>query len=186
MGMCACSAAAACTHSCTAPALFASQVSFLAAMVGPKVAATAASRALEVLGEQAMPPGSGEGDEVRDRSCPFTLPPPSTSSFEHSCFTDSLCSQADLSQVQLQPSMVLAAATSSLQAAAARARQLADQEDREMQRLVTAALQVQGQKVQTKLKYLASLNQVRCSFSGCQYQSCTLSCWPSTSSTANA
>ena len=53
-----------------------------------------------------------------------------------------------------------AAAAAALGAAAVRARLLADQEEREMARLVTQVVQCQAAKLEAKFKYLADMEQV--------------------------
>ncbi|KAL4441240.1 hypothetical protein ABPG77_011477 [Micractinium sp. CCAP 211/92] len=131
------------------------QVSFLAAMVGPKIASAAAQRALEVLAEEDEAAaaavaaeaeaggGQGEGGDVamagagapkNGENGPADGPIPAARAR-------------------------LAAATG-LAAAAVQAKLQADQEEREVQRLVLAAIEHQFKKVHAKLQYLEELDEV--------------------------
>ncbi len=74
----------------------------------------------------------------------------------------------DLAQVLLPPDHIASASASLFLAAAACARQLAEQEEQEVQRLVATALHVQAQKVDVKLKHLEELSRVgACCWGGC-------------------
>ena len=106
------------------------QVAFLAAAVGPKVAAAAAKKALEVLAEQnpalAAPPKAGAGAAAAPGG-----PPEATA--------------------------VTAASAAALAAAAVKAKVLAEKEEKELQQLMAEVVHIQVQKVQLKLNSLAEL-----------------------------
>eukprot|EP00887_Chlorella_sp_A99_P002369 scaffold10.g2369.t1 len=111
------------------------QISFLAAMVSPKVAQAAAAAALEALAEAEADNGAGgaaaaaaNGREGGAGGAP--------------------------------PTQLRVAAAIGLASAAARAKQLADAEEREMQRLVVAAIEAQQKKVDAKLRYLETLDRM--------------------------
>lgn len=100
------------------------QLAFLTAMIGPKVAAAAAKAALEALltGNDGGDGEDGGNDDVsKDK--------------------------------------VIAACAVSLSAAAVKARTLADAEEREMHRLITALLDTASKKMVVKLKYLGKIEE---------------------------
>ena len=109
------------------------QAAFLTTMVGPRVAAAAAQRALEVLAEedQAGVEGSGGGGTSSD--------PPLQA---------------------LPETRVRAAAAAGLAAAAVKARLMADAEEREMQRLVIVACENQLRRVNAKLAHLEKIDEL--------------------------
>lgn len=117
-----------------------SQVAFLAAMVGPKVAAAAAQRALEVLAEEdpavaaeaaALQQATEDGQASDDHSVAPGAP--------------------------VSGSRMRVAAATALGAAAVKAKMLADAEEREIQRQVQVAVDAQIQKVQLKLNSMTQL-----------------------------
>ncbi|KAL0051641.1 hypothetical protein WJX82_011053 [Trebouxia sp. C0006] len=118
-----------------------SQVAFLAAMVGPKVAAAAAQRALEVLAEEdpavaaeaAALDAAAQDKEQTDQ--------------DHSAEPDAPVSS----------SRMRVAAATALGAAAVKAKMMADAEEREVQRQVQIAIEAQLQKVQLKLNSMTQL-----------------------------
>ncbi|KAL4857267.1 SWI/SNF complex subunit [Chlorella vulgaris] len=129
------------------------QVSFLAQMVGPKIASAAAQRALEVLAEEDAEAAAAVAAELAAGN------------------GGGAADNAGAQQTEVKPAngsngadgppsagrMRLAAATG-LAAAAVQAKLLADQEEREVQRLVLAAVESQFKKVQAKLQYLEELD----------------------------
>jgi hypothetical protein len=175
------------------------QVSFLAQMVGPKIASAAAQRALEVLAEEdaeaaaavaaelAAGNGGGPADSAGAQQAAVkpangsnaadgvggavsrhvSLMPGPCAGSAHQRFDSVAAFAAAFSSkpipapltsrrvLALQPPsagrMRLAAATG-LAAAAVQAKLLADQEEREVQRLVLAAVESQFKKVQAKLQ----------------------------------
>lgn len=172
-------------------------MSFLAAMVGPKIASAAAQRALEVLAEEdeaaaaavaaEAEAGGGQGDggdvamagagapkngengpadgvsaaweEYRCVSAthPARLPHHRCSPTAHPCFARVLRRppQAWPPHARVQPipaARARLAAATGLAAAAVQAKLQADQEEREVQRLVLAAIEHQFKKVHAKLQ----------------------------------
>ncbi|KAK9817370.1 hypothetical protein WJX74_007089 [Apatococcus lobatus] len=111
------------------------QVGFLASMIGPKVAAAAAKRALEVLTEEDAAAaaeldraaGAAGGPGASPAGAPTTV-------------------------------QVRAAAGTALGAAAVRAKLLADREESEMRRLVVEACQAQMAKIQLKMQHYEELD----------------------------
>lgn len=77
--------------------------------------------------------------------------------------TKALLQKAEVSLSQLQPSaaVVRASAATALAAAAVKAKQLADEEEREIQRLVLQVVEQQQLKLETKLKYLDDMDEAR-------------------------
>ncbi len=71
-----------------------------------------------------------------------------------------MCCQVQLSDAPSQ-AQVRAAAAAALAAAAVKARLMADAEERELQRLAAAAVELQARKVDLKLRHLDELEQVR-------------------------
>lgn len=110
------------------------QLAFLTTMVGPKVAAAAAQRALEVLAEEDDAfATSSEVTEVKVEEIQGAGSNPET-------------------PLPISAPRLRAAAATALAAAAAKAKLLADAEEREMQRLVLAAVDVQCKKINLKLQ----------------------------------
>ncbi|GAB4819040.1 hypothetical protein N2152v2_006086 [Parachlorella kessleri] len=124
------------------------QVGFLAAMVGPRIAAAAAQRALEVLAEEDPTAGAavqeldGTGDDGRGAN------------------GAQAAAAAAGPGGGISSAKARTAAATALSAAAVKARLLADAEERECQRLVVAAVEAQFHKVQLKLQYLEQLDEV--------------------------
>ena len=108
------------------------QIAFLTTMVGPRVAAAAAQRALEVLAEEDANGGGTGGTGTSDGGGANGLP----------------------------ESRVRAAAAAGLAAAAVKSRLMADAEEREMQRLVVAACENQLRRVQAKLAHLEKVDEL--------------------------
>lgn len=109
------------------------QVAFLALMVGPRVAAAAAQRALEVLSEE-EPSAAAEASELQRDGAMLVGAAPSAT-------------------------RVRAAAAAALSAAVVKAKLLADNEEREIQRLMVGAVDLQLRKVELKLRHLDEIEQ---------------------------
>lgn len=129
---------------------FITQLAFLTTMVGPKVAAAAAQRALETLAEEdeaALADAKAEGDEAAIKS---------EAGAQDAIMKDEQGEELETALVPadrpLPATRLRAAAATALAAAAAKAKLLADAEEREMQRLVLAAVDVQCKKINLKLQ----------------------------------
>ncbi|KAL6780553.1 hypothetical protein ACKKBF_B12650 [Auxenochlorella protothecoides x Auxenochlorella symbiontica] len=156
------------------------QVAFLATMVGPRVAAAAAQRALEVLGEEdaalgeaereedgagEWPKREDEGNECAEEPTAGKGPMKAEEGSEtrdgmglgvgESSPAPSVAGDAPISAPRLR-----AAAATALAAAAAKAKLLADAEERELQRLVLAAVDTQYKKIKIKLQHLEKLDEL--------------------------
>ncbi|KAL3142735.1 hypothetical protein ABBQ38_003035 [Trebouxia sp. C0009 RCD-2024] len=118
-----------------------SQVAFLAAMVGPKVAAAAAQRALEVLAEE-DPAVAAEAGALHQDTTQDGQPSPDRSAAP---------------DAPVSSSRMRVAAATALGAAAVKAKILAEAEERELQRQVQVAVDAQIQKVQLKLNSMSQL-----------------------------
>ena len=119
-------------------------------MVGPKVAAAAAQRALETLAEEdeaALADAKAAGDEAAIKS---------EAGAQDAVMKDEQGEELETALVPadrpLPATRLRAAAATALAAAAAKAKLLADAEEREMQRLVLAAVDVQCKKINLKLQ----------------------------------
>lgn len=155
------------------------QVAFLATMVGPRVAAAAAQRALEVLGEEdaalgeaereedgagEWPKREDEGNECAEEPTAGKGPMKAEEGSEtrdgmglgvgESSPAPSVAGDAPISAPRLR-----AAAATALAAAAAKAKLLADAEERELQRLVLAAVDTQYKKIKIKLQAREGLSE---------------------------
>ncbi|KAK2079995.1 hypothetical protein QBZ16_002390 [Prototheca wickerhamii] len=134
------------------------QLAFLTTMVGPKVAAAAAQRALETLAEEdeaALADAKAEGDEAAIKS---------EAGAQDAIMKDEQGEELETALVPadrpLPATRLRAAAATALAAAAAKAKLLADAEEREMQRLVLAAVDVQCKKINLKLQHLERLDEL--------------------------
>ncbi|GMH38909.1 hypothetical protein BSKO_06807 [Bryopsis sp. KO-2023] len=127
------------------------QVAFLAAMVGPKVAAAAAQRALEVLSEE-DPAAAQEHAANQSNGNVGGDPLPAQNG------NPTIDARAASSNGVSSSKMRVAAATA-LSAAAVKAKLMAEQEEREIQRLVVTVIDSQLKKMDAKLKYCEELDK---------------------------
>eukprot|EP00803_Ostreobium_quekettii_P007065 evm.model.scf_1407.2 EVM.evm.TU.scf_1407.2 scf_1407:7799-21268(+) len=131
------------------------QVAFLASMVGPKVAAAAAQRALEVLSEEdpavikELEASVDKGRNGASHHGGGAGPGEDTQSTSKEKTNGSAVSMARMR----------IAAAAAMSAATVRAKLLADQEEREIQRLVVAAIESQIRKLEMKAKYFEELDK---------------------------
>ncbi|EFN54822.1 hypothetical protein CHLNCDRAFT_134832 [Chlorella variabilis] len=136
------------------------QVSFLAAMVGPKIASAAAQRALEVLAEEdAAAAAAVAADLALTGDGGVAVPQAGGGQSKREGANGGSNGQDG----PLPAARVRLAAATGLAAAAVQAKLLADQEEREVQRLVLAAVESQFKKVHAKLQYLEELDSVMAS-----------------------
>ena len=127
------------------------QVAFLAAMVGPKVAAAAAQAALSALAEEEPSLAAGGGSDAGEQGEPnATETAGAGAGTDASTGADGAPSLAKVKQ----------ACATGLAAAAVKAKLLADAEERELQRLVGMAVQSQLSKVEAKMKAFEELERV--------------------------
>ncbi|PRW57272.1 SWI SNF complex [Chlorella sorokiniana] len=125
------------------------QVSFLATMVGPKLAAAAAQRALEVLAEEDAAAAAEVAQELAAAQAGGgDVPMPDAGK------------NGQQPDGPISAGRTRLAAATGLAAAAVQAKLLADQEEREVQRAVLAAIEQQFKKVHTKLQYLEEMDAV--------------------------
>ncbi|KAJ7260526.1 hypothetical protein O6H91_18G040800 [Diphasiastrum complanatum] len=158
------------------------QVAFLAAMVGPRIAAAAAQSALMALSEEdpaASLAGRNttvldipipdsivnktlrEGSELADKGQEAKKVGSIAMADTGENNSGEICAsnQKDESEVEEPPSVdkVRNAAATALGAAAVKAKLLADQEEREIQRLVAIVIENQLKKLELKLKHFGEL-----------------------------
>ncbi|PSC72177.1 swi snf complex [Micractinium conductrix] len=128
------------------------QVSFLAAMVGPKIASAAAQRALEALAEEDAAAAAAVADELAAQGGGDVL-----------MAAGEKQGNGAAADKPVSAGRMRVAAATGLAAAAVQAKLLADQEEREVQRLVVAAIENLFKKVHAKLQYLEELDDVMAS-----------------------
>ena len=144
-----------------------SQIAFLAAIVGPRVAAAAAQAALSTLDEENPAVdlqlqriirhtnneiNGQEGDGLKENSMK------DMNTLSHK--------QPDAhGGTDLQDAKVKVAAATALASAAVKAKLLAEKEERSIQRLVVEAIEKQIKKIELKLKYYEDIDKVKFCFS---------------------
>lgn len=194
-------------HTCV---ILSVQVAFLAMMVGPRVSAASAQRALEVLAEDdfssswemgtlheavttarlaldearvtaASPPAAalnsalsagmdlGGPPGARSAGAAAAAVPDAAAvgvAAAHLATAEVALAAAvkklpALASMQLRPGQMRAAAAAGLGAAAVQAKLMAEEEEREILRLVEVVVQMQGRKIELKVQCVHDMNQVR-------------------------